>query len=862
MRLQYAGRFVLLNLISSALCGNADLRLRNDQTLPEPAKSRFVYVITDVSSTEIAVSPKTGRPIFGLHSALHVDGTDTDGPLRIEIAVNQAAIDTRGYVLRVKDLGVASTGKPIGFWSSIGNSRRYVVQNGQTSLTNAEIFDHDSGRGLVVDAWKTNPVYAKGTGSTPNTCIDFVDQMLAHMNLDLDPSMSKIFSNADEYYTYNSKEFVQELPHVWSIKTDLPPDFKPPLGIDSWTHIYDILGQPDKSTMLIDSTQATCTKRKRGKRDCVKPSSFSDDAWYADNVTPNEFSNAGTASIPDDKKLANVEEESRPAAQPFQDTVGKPGTPTTALSAIGMGRASGVISAVWLVTREVAAAVGAVIGPAFVLLDLVNGDWLGAGLAAVGIALGAAASLAFVGPVGWIIGGAIAALFAILPGLFKKKDVPSISDRQAILQYAFFGDPTHTGNEQCASQGNPNCTAVFGPGVLSLIFDWNNFDSVAFLIQFNEGYTMTLPEIANSFYNVDDPKAGGGDGSNQMAIIKCNNKKGHGNTFGGWPGDDTSKCNHPSFQLNRNMITLPVINKTADESYSRIIPNPGGDCKLISDAANSLNIPEYNLTITGQPVAVACNLSAAEVIGGTVIPLDPISSMTATNVSAGNSSTDGQNGHQISVPAPTPFEQLLNSTNAICLSGSGGSLCLPAGQYDTQRGSLGFDSSQADTLTMPPGASISWNESGQTGPHGLGGGPTLTKTTTNQTANPAFKQKMAAQAHSGPDGAAAIWNATLPGIPAPPVVCLYTKTDRNGDMACFGPGGGNVTAGIAGKAVSISVHGGATAEIYALYYGDAGSATVTSDVLDLSSEMYGAAGGSFDRKVVAMRVCRGSCGVG
>lgn len=115
-----------------------------------------------------------------------------------------------------------------------------------------------------------------------------------------------------------------------------------------------------------------------------------------------------------------------------------------------------------------AAAVGAVIRAVFILLDLINSSWLGAGLAAVHIAPGAAASLAFAGPVGWIIGGVVTAFFAILYGLFKTKDVARISDRQAILQYAIFGDPTHAGNEQCTFQGNPKCTVVFGGTIIPL----------------------------------------------------------------------------------------------------------------------------------------------------------------------------------------------------------------------------------------------------------------------------------------------------------------------------------------------------------------------------------------------------------
>ena len=61
-----------------------------------------------------------------------------------------------------------------------------------------------------------------------------------------------------------------------------------------------------------------------------------------------------------------------------------------------------------------------------------------------------------------------------------------MSDKQGILQYAFFDGSTHIGNEECQSMGNPDYTAVFGPDVLSLVFGWDNFDSVALLIKYNE----------------------------------------------------------------------------------------------------------------------------------------------------------------------------------------------------------------------------------------------------------------------------------------------------------------------------------------------------------------------------------------
>ena len=52
--------------------------------------------------------------------------------------------------------------------------------------------------------------------------------------------------------------------------------------------------------------------------------------------------------------------------------------------------------------------------------------------------------------------------------------------------------------EQCQKgtadlPGNLNCTAIYGSGTLSSVLGLNNFDSIAFLIQYNQGYPMSIP---------------------------------------------------------------------------------------------------------------------------------------------------------------------------------------------------------------------------------------------------------------------------------------------------------------------------------------------------------------------------------
>ena len=123
--------------------------------------------------------------------------------------------------------------------------------------------------------------------------------------------------------------------------------------------------------------------------------------------------------------------------------------------------------------------------PVFIILDIVQGQWKAAawalGATSAGIAADALASaaaemlgaFAIAGPIGLFVGAVVGILFAILPGLFKKKHEPLTTNTTQIIQWAFFGDATHTGNEKCnqALEDNgqtPNCTVTYGPGTLSV----------------------------------------------------------------------------------------------------------------------------------------------------------------------------------------------------------------------------------------------------------------------------------------------------------------------------------------------------------------------------------------------------------
>ena len=216
--------------------------------------------------------------------------------------------------------------------------------------------------------------------------------------------------------------------------------------------------------------------------------------------------------------------------------------------------------------------------------------------------------------------------------------------------FVYHTDSLYRGNEQC-QKTNPNCQAVYGPGVLALTFGWEYFDAVTFLIAANQGYPISIPNMASAFtFN-----------TNGNATVHCDGPIRNANAYGSYSDlQDRTVCYNPKFTLNRKAITLPHIDQTADKVYGRIIPNPGGDCKLIDDASKSVFFSGYNVTVTGLPVAIACNITAGTNVDGVVVPLgtpaSPSGAAAAPATLPSSAPTQGPGAPPVQASGETPTQ--------------------------------------------------------------------------------------------------------------------------------------------------------------------------------------------------------------
>ncbi|KAI9676003.1 MAG: hypothetical protein M1817_000746 [Caeruleum heppii] len=841
--------------------------------------SRAVSLIMYTYPDSVMVNPVRGTPFVFFFAALEFEGTATESRHYVEMSLSGDGPKAAAPYLRVADLGITGDGPPYPAPQYPG-ANRMVTHLGYTSLSNAELIDPATGKGKLFSAWYRRWYNRPWRPYFANINTFYIKHLLTLLGLPLPVSVEGMFAKLHGYLHLSA--------------TQVPTGTASRMVYQTWR--YPVSGpklEPYIATNWYAIRLANPTLMRKGFFE-LQPLPARMTGAYQLLSSLRSWAEAGRA--PANLWLRGADPE-------YPTTSGALGekcrskrgldrrcvVETRAASKFALGRIGGVKSTIALVAENTVKGLGVagfVAAPAFIILDFINGNFVGGAFGVVGLALGAAASLALgAGPVGWIVGGVLSVFFAILPMAFHKpKPAAPINNVTQIIQRAMFGDKDHTGNEKCREQGNSNCTAVYGPGVLSVVFEWNNFDSIAYLTQFNEGYAMTIPEMANTFFVMDKDNKG----ADKIATIDCQNRRGNANAYGSWGAEDKNKCNHPKFSIKREMITLPNIDQTADKVFERIIPKPGGDCSLVDNTGDPVTIASLNMTIIGRPSAIACNITATINVNGTQVAVDeaaiafegediseeqailederaareesegPTTDVDSTApdplssspfFSPANASTDGQPGHYIAPPPPTPFEQTLNSSNAVCLSGPGGDQCFPNGTYSAQKGNLGFEASTSTGLAMPAGASLSFSVLQDGGPR-TPLPPLISRYTTNQTeANPGFASDVKRLGTHLAQQFTALVSTTL----EPPAACLFTETNYLGGMACFGPGGGDLPEVARRKARSVKLHGNATVWLYAQSYGDAGGVHVEGSEEDLAAQPYGAEE-DFEKKAVAIWV--------
>ena len=371
---------ILVSLFGLASSLYLDLSQRNNHKhlLPRVGPSRDVYVIAQL--VDIPIYGQDGYVEFPMHTYLFVAGTSQDGPLKIEIATDN---NNNPYV-RVKDFTTAGTSNFVP-----GDPTDSRVLQGQTRLTNQAFLDPDQGTGVVTDALYEDAVYRIGTNymGNLNTCQDFVKRIVARLGLPLAAETQGWFDLFDQHGVRSYGDVSRALEVSQYVE-----------GVDGNTN--NLRGSFDTPTDLCQvgtpKRAGTCSNTPiKGQEQIF--------AGSKDEVALNKWASSLPADVLDVTSTDVIPTQALPADAKGSDVK------------VSIIRNAGALTRYVAIGKEVLAGLGVaatVGGAVFVILDFVDGNWVGGAIGAVGLAAGLAAGFALSGPIGWIVGGAIAALFA------------------------------------------------------------------------------------------------------------------------------------------------------------------------------------------------------------------------------------------------------------------------------------------------------------------------------------------------------------------------------------------------------------------------------------------------------------------
>jgi len=361
----------------------------HNQLLPR-VTSRKVLLVYEVDWKNPWTSADGTK--FPEHSFLWIGGSVTDGPIRIEIESKERG-GVKAYNVRHLDYTVPGNANKQ--QEPTEKANRIQLDLGTTDKTNADFFDPNTGDGIEARQLKADDTYRNGflNKGNFNTCHN-LNRRIVENELGL-------------RYTTGAKLLMDNY-EAWSVSTNTAGD-----------------------TVVIETIEVTHASPTGNTKDNIAGKILNIKTGQCKKSWKRTEACTGTLTDGDDSKLGGQNElggsPRAPTMDPadldidagIYDLTDRP-VPMGALttdrgSSVSMARAGGTLTKFVTVGKEALGALGVagtVVGAVFVILDFVDHNWVGGAIGAVGIAVGVAAGLAITGPLGWIVGGAIAALFA------------------------------------------------------------------------------------------------------------------------------------------------------------------------------------------------------------------------------------------------------------------------------------------------------------------------------------------------------------------------------------------------------------------------------------------------------------------
>ena len=348
--------------------------------LSRRAGDRDVWVLSDTRPWTLRIFPDaTG---FFVHSSVWYGGTNTDGPVKVEIGINTDVapmLPDMGLHLRILNLPTSESGRkpPI-------QGNREIFEIGTTTMTNDDLFDFSKMEGFLTSVFFDDANYRVGEtfALDINDCNTYVRRLVAGMNMELPKRLSTILEGSDRWQGVQLR-----------------------LNVDIKYVAYLSNGNPKPQVIELQSEEGCEGGSKMKRRACSLtlsdeggkgPGTFFDELALYDeyNNIPSDMTD-----LSDDDTLVETPPGGIPTDVETESTMVRVGNDLKTITAIGKE------------ALNVLGIAGTMVGASFVILDFIDHNWVGAAIGAVGLAAGIAAVALVAGPLGWIIGGAITALF-------------------------------------------------------------------------------------------------------------------------------------------------------------------------------------------------------------------------------------------------------------------------------------------------------------------------------------------------------------------------------------------------------------------------------------------------------------------